>query len=117
MVEEEVIFMCNSEDLIKRSDTIKELKEYIIAEHEAISEHPDDIFKYNSGLLTAIQAVYDMPFADRPSGKWIVNISDYKSICSVCGANETHFIYGTEMWYGLGKSHFCPYCGARMKGE
>ena len=53
---------------------------------------------------------------DRPQGEWVVNISDYKSMCSVCGANETHFIYGTEMWYGLGESNFCPYCGARMKG-
>ena len=52
----------------------------------------------------------------KPKGKWIVNISDYKSVCSVCGANETGFIYGTEMWYGLGKSKFCPSCGVRMKG-
>lgn len=52
---------------------------------------------------------------DRPQGEWIVDISDYKSMCSVCGANETHFIYGTEMWYGLGKSNFCPYCGADMR--
>lgn len=53
--------------------------------------------------------------ADRPKGEWIVDISDYKSMCSVCGANEMHFIYGTEMWYGLGKSNFCPYCGADMR--
>lgn len=52
---------------------------------------------------------------NRPKGEWIVDISDYKSMCSVCGANETHFIYGTEMWYGLGKSNFCPYCGADMR--
>ena len=52
---------------------------------------------------------------NRPQGEWIVDISDYKSMCSVCGANETHFIYGTEMWYGLGKSNFCPYCGADMR--
>jgi hypothetical protein len=56
-----------------------------------------------------------VPSADRPQGEWIVNISNYESICSVCGANETDFIYGTEMWYGLGKSKFCPNCGARMK--
>lgn len=53
---------------------------------------------------------------DRPHGEWIVNIPNYKSVCSVCGANETDFIYGTEMWYGLGESKFCPSCGARMKG-
>ena len=54
--------------------------------------------------------------ADRPQGEWIVNIPEYESICSVCGAKETEFIYGTEMWYGLGESKFCPNCGYRMKG-
>lgn len=54
--------------------------------------------------------------ADRPQGEWLVDILNYKSMCSVCGANETDFIYGTEMWYGLGESKFCPSCGARMKG-
>ena len=58
----------------------------------------------------------DKSDADRPQGEWIVNVSDYKSVCSVCGANETDFIYGTEMWYGLGESKFCPNCGAYMKG-
>ena len=68
------------------------------------------------GIRDAIIEIYDAPTIDRPKGEWIVNIFDYKSMCSVCGANETHFIYGTEMWYGLGKSNFCPYCGAKMKG-
>ena len=57
-----------------------------------------------------------LPSADRPQGEWIVNMPNYESICSVCGAKETDFIYGTEMWYGLGESKFCPSCGARMKG-
>ena len=49
-------------------------------------------------------------------GEWIVDMPNYKSICPVCGAKETEFIYGTEMWYGLGESKFCPNCGAKMKG-
>ena len=64
----------------------------------------------NESICEALQKV------SRPQGEWIVNVSDYKSVCSVCGANETDFIYGTEMWYGLGESKFCPNCGARMKG-
>jgi hypothetical protein len=70
-----------------------------------------------NGIRDAIVEVYDAPTIDvnRPTGEWIVDISDYKSMCSVCGTNETHFIYGTEMWYGLGKSNFCPYCGADMR--
>lgn len=67
----------------------------------------------NSAFADAVRA---LPSADRPQGKWIVNISDYKSVCPVCGAKETEFIYGTEMWYGLGESKFCPNCGARMEG-
>lgn len=62
------------------------------------------------------QRGYEKGKADRPRGEWIVNISDYESICSACGAKETEFIYGTEMWYGLGESKFCPNCGAHMKG-
>ena len=54
--------------------------------------------------------------ADISQGHWIVDMPNYESICSVCGAKETEFIYGTEMWYGLGKSKFCPSCGCRMKG-
>jgi hypothetical protein len=76
-------------------------------------------------LVDLIQeAVYDgeacaklIDMVDRPTGEWIVNISDYKSVCSVCGAQETDFIYGTEMWYGLGESKFCPNCGAKMRGD
>lgn len=60
--------------------------------------------------------IEDAPTIDRPQGEWIVNTHNYKSVCSVCGANETDFIYGTEIWYGLGESKFCPNCGARMKG-
>lgn len=54
---------------------------------------------------------------ERKKGKWIVNILDYESKCSICGADETAFIHGTEMWYGIGKSKFCSNCGAEMKGE
>ena len=67
-------------------------------------------------LHKILGAVAQAPTISRPQGKWIVNMPNYESICSVCGAKETDFIYGTEMWYGLGESKFCPSCGARMKG-
>ena len=84
----------------------------------------DAILSFEQQIKQLVQDAFDKGYQcgykDRKSepqeGEWIVNIFDYKSMCSVCGANETHFIYGTEMWYGLGKSNFCPYCGARMKG-
>lgn len=61
-------------------------------------------------LEDAIKAI---PSADRPQGEWIVSCDD--SICPICGKDEAEFIYGTEIWYGQGKSHFCPNCGARMR--
>ena len=51
----------------------------------------------------------------RPKGEWIKNENgDYR--CSECGGCEEQFIYGTENWYGLGESKFCPSCVAKMKG-
>ena len=87
-----------SDDLIKRSDAIG------ACAYETIE------------CYEARKAIRALPSADRPQGEWIVNMPNYESICSVCGAKETDFIYGTEMWYGLGESKFCPSCGARMKG-
>ena len=53
--------------------------------------------------------------ADRPQGKWFINDAG-DAQCPICGEVENAFIYGTEDWYGRGESHFCPNCGARMKG-
>lgn len=47
--------------LIDADALIKDLNDYIVSSKQAISEHPDDIFKYNSGILSAIQAVMDAP--------------------------------------------------------
>lgn len=79
----------------------------------------DDGKNYYAYGDTVEERLQKLPSAqpDRKKGKWIINISDYKSTCSVCGADETEFIHGTEMWYGKGKSKFCPNCGARMEGE
>ena len=53
-------------------------------------------------------------------GTWIVNgdVEDkyfpVSSKCSICRADESKFICGTEIYYGYGKSHYCPNCGAKM---
>jgi len=91
-------------DTIYRQDAIKAL---------------DNAWINGTSLLDANEAIkqlHALPSSDRPQGEWLVNMPNYESICSVCGAKETDFIYGTEMWYGLGESKFCPNCGARMKG-
>lgn len=103
-----------SKDTIYREDAIKEIKECIIADHEAISEYPDDIFKYNSGLLTAIQMVYDLPSADRPQGEWLkfgLGRGTRILFCTNCERK-------IEVPLSQGDSNydFCPNCGAHMKG-
>ena len=62
-----------------------------------------------------LDAIRSIPSADRPQGEWFKDENgDYR--CSECGGCEEQFIYGTENWYGLGESKFCPSCGARMRG-
>ena len=97
-----------SKDTIYREDAIEEIKEYMVKENEAISEHPDDIFKYNSGLLTAIQAVHDLPSADRLQGKWIGDK------CSVCGRLLVNITDGKNK---VAKNYPYCHCGADMRGK
>ena len=104
------------EDLIKRSDAIRQMSLMLEDISEDLSEQIMQRFGYDTAEELATEAMSIIPSADRPQGEWIVNMINYESLCSVCGAKETAFIYGTEMWYGLGKSKFCPSCGARMKG-
>ena len=63
-----------------------------------------------------INALLGLPTIEVSEGEWIVS-EDGDSICSVCGALEEEFIFGTENWYGMGISNYCPSCGAKMKGE
>lgn len=95
-------------DPIYREDAIKAINLRARIPHDVASAQYADM---------AINAIYSVPSANRPQGEWIVNMLNHESICSVCGAKETEFIYGTEMWYGLGESRFCPSCGRRMKGD
>lgn len=90
-----------SKDVIYRETAVDAINEWL-----KLNRFP----AFGEGIL------YLVPSADRPPGQWIVDISNYESVCSICGASEADFIYGTEIWYGLGKSNFCPNCGARMKG-
>ena len=92
-------------DLIKREDAIKAIKLKVRIPHDVVSA------QYAS---MAINAICQVPSADRPQGEWIVSSKD--SICPICGKDEAEFICGTEDWYGYGLSNYCPNCGARMKG-
>ena len=60
---------------------------------------------------------------DRPKGEWIDEANEYDAsfgihdyICSNCNHYADDHI-GGHMWYTMYKPNYCPYCGARMKGE
>lgn len=78
-----------------------------------------------NGIRDAIVEVYDAPTidVDRPKGEWIdeANESDaffgiHDYICSNCNHYADDHI-GGHIWYTMYKPNYCPYCGARMKGE
>lgn len=97
---------------------IKDLNDYIVNPNQAISEHPDDIFKYNSGLLSAIQVVMDAPTIkpERKTGKWIKvtqGIEPEKYMCSFC--HRIIETYGIEALVPI-RYPYC-HCGAKMRNE
>ena len=89
----------NVGDMISRQNTITSIRDYMVNPKEAISEHPDDILKYNSGLLSAVQAVNDMPSAQSE----IIQCKDckYNGECSiqfVANADDKFFCGAGERW-------------------
>lgn len=112
-----------SEDCISRADAIKAyneaVDELVKAEMEEFNLGDFTECSFNTTQLKLIaRKIENAPSVvpQAKEGEWVVDIFDYKSVCPVCGAKETEFIYGTEMWYGLGESKYCPNCGAKMRG-
>ena len=57
----------------------------------------------------------DLPSADRPQGEWIRTFdgNEWYWYCSNCKEQW----YEEDLWMGGNEfPHFCPNCGARMKG-
>ena len=96
-----------NDDLIKRSDATNHCEVWRDRAKEA---------KDKEGWWMAdnlLKLMKDTPTAEPKHGEWIVQ--DDNAYCSECGAAEDTFIYGSEYWHGLGLSHYCPNCGAKMK--
>lgn len=107
------------DDLIRRSDAIEAIeitdwyhqnrnKDMVSGansdEHQAWYK-ADDVYK-------ALEAV---PSADRPQGEWIRTFdgNEWYWYCSNCKEEW----YEEDLWMGGNEfPHFCPNCGARMKG-
>ena len=111
-----------SEDLIKRSDAIKDLCD--------ISNNSDMPNDWHRGMSVAISALYrvpPVPPADRPQGEWLA-VSSYDAFggseelwnahgnptafhyCSKCKAQSYVNEFGEELL-----TDYCPNCGAKMK--
>lgn len=96
-----------NDDLIKRSDAIKDLCD--------ISNNSDMPNDWHRGMSVAISALYrvpPVPPADRPQGEWkrrlVDNGFNADWVCSECGYRvKTDFV----------SFNFCPNCGADMRGE
>lgn len=92
------------DDLIRRSDAIKEIMNKP-AWHgsEGSWFHSDDIK----------DAIESVPAVEPKHGEWIISevrFGNYKYQCKVCGWHE-HHAYNDVKPY-----NFCPHCGAKMKG-
>lgn len=117
-----------NDDLIKRSDAIKDLCD--------ISNNSDMPNDWHRGMSVAISALYrvpPVPPADRPQGEWIIEeflwggyVRMKKPKCSVCKIGIDHLATvledgsGWDMYKTADGSfrnlpRFCPNCGARMR--
>ena len=82
------------DDLISRQAAIDALRDNLVDPDKAISEHPDDVFNYNSGLLTAVQAILDLPSVEPE-----LETEEYIKDCRNCRHGdyndhwETYFCY------------------------
>ena len=99
------------DDLISRKSAIDALER-----EQSLKERPiTEIRWFDLGLRKAQEVLSELPSAqpERKRGKWEWNNGDelYYS-CSCCG----HKAYGNSLEIIGGAYHFCPNCGAMMKG-
>lgn len=107
--------------LISERAAIDEIYSYRVNPDQAISEYPDDVFQYNSGLISAIQAIKSLPTAQsQRTGKWESQHTNIKGdawikwSCNCCGYVRN------EGWEYTNdgrkpKVFFCENCGADMR--
>ena len=74
-----------------------------------------DAFSYEVGHMDGRKRGYEegLERASEPMGEWIPSdIPNEKWVCSECGGACWYYDYQGS----LGKSRYCPNCGAKMKG-
>lgn len=90
-----------SEDLIRRSDAIKVL-------YQCTPFNPNGI----ALLEKCEKEIRAIPSADRPQGEWIEQEECWQ--CSECG---DEYVLEVGVKPIDARMHYCPNCGARMKGK
>ena len=90
------------DDLIKRSDAIKDLCD--------ISNNSDMPEDWHRGLSVAISALYRVPSADRPQGEWKDVPPNAWRFNDIVQWHECSACKGRSMFI----SNYCPHCGAYM---
>ncbi len=75
----------NVGDLISRQAAIEAIKDYIVDPDKSISEYEDNVFNYNAGLKSAVQAVVDLPSVQpeqsNTSEFWQKRANYYRDMC------------------------------------
>lgn len=110
------------DDLISRQALCDDLQEYKV--HPIpISSDESEVKGYNDGIDLAISVIAKFPSVEseqQKKGEWIDGIlyqdfdeSEWEKVkCSVC----ENFVV-KQIFYHDNKYHYCPYCGADMRGE
>lgn len=75
-----------------------------------LEDYEDFPLYINDSDLTALDMAISALKESRPKGEWILDESDNSVTCNKCGCG----MYLNDILNGEG--HFCPNCGARMKG-
>ena len=99
------------EDLIKRSDAIRQMSLMLEDISEDLSEQIMQRFGYDTAEELATEAMSIIPSADRPQGKWKAK-SFHEFFCNNCG-----FSFDMMKCEFLENMKYCPNCGVRKGAD
>ena len=106
-------------DTIYRDDAIKELRLEYSTMMPLFKDARKEWSIRTEGYRKAEEVIMKLPSADRPQGEWIYGEHDVAMCdgyrCDRCGF-FVPWDYEHKFIDFINDYHFCPQCGARMKG-